>query len=314
MTPRRTHGPLTALALALGLSACQMGGTLTSATAPQSRPDMTPAVQSAQSKALESYYARVETDLLTRGLVRSDGGGPDTPFSQRQLVENFVQIALYNEYDFSNGILVPRKSASRLRRWSGPVRMSVSFGETVPAEKRRKDMNDTAAYARRLTRLTGNPVTLTSPANANFHVLFLNEDERRALGPQLQTLVPGVTNSLIRSITDMPRSTFCTVYAFSLDDASTYYRAVAVIRAEQPDLLRLTCIHEELAQGMGLANDSPAARPSIFNDDEEFALLTYHDELLLRMLYDPRLTPGMTAEQARPILRDIASDLMGGSS
>ena len=43
---------------------------------------------------------------------------------------------------------------------------------------------------------------------------------------------------------------------------------------------------------MGLPNDSPEARPSLFNDDLEFALLTEHDAILLRMLYDPRLRPG----------------------
>ena len=46
--------------------------------------------------------------------------------------------------------------------------------------------------------------------------------------------------------------------------------AVAIVRGEHPDLMRLSCIHEELAQGLGLANDSPYARPSVFNDDEEF--------------------------------------------
>ena len=65
---------------------------------------------------------------------------------------------------------------------------------------------------------------------------------------------------------------------------AAYSNAVAVIRAELPDRMRLSCIHEELAQGMGLANDSPDARPSIFNDDEEFAYLTTHDERMLRML------------------------------
>ena len=69
-----------------------------------------------------------------------------------------------------------------------------------------------------------------------------------------------------------------------------------MIRAEHPDLLRLSCLHEEIAQGLGLSNDSPAARPSIFNDDEEFALLTRHDELLLTMLYDPRMIPGMSVD------------------
>ena len=75
--------------------------------------------------------------------------------------------------------------------------------------------------------------------------------------------------------------------------------------------MRQACIHEEVAQGLGLPNDSLQARPSIFNDDDEFALLTNHDELLLRMLYDPRLTPGMTEAQATPVARILAREYMG---
>jgi hypothetical protein len=69
-----------------------------------------------------------------------------------------------------------------------------------------------------------------------------------------------------------------------------------------------------VAQGLGLPNDSPTARPSIFNDDEEFALLTTHDEMLLSMLYNPRLSPGMTPDEARPILQELADGLVGGPS
>jgi hypothetical protein len=69
-----------------------------------------------------------------------------------------------------------------------------------------------------------------------------------------------------------------------------------------------------MAQGLGLANDTPRARPSIFNDDDEFALLTRHDELLLKMLYDPRLSPGMTLDKARPIIAQMAEELLGGAS
>lgn len=72
----------------------------------------------------------------------------------------------------------------------------------------------------------------------------------------------------------------------------------------------LSCIHEELAQGMGPANDSRTARPSIFNDDEEFAFLTWHDEMLLSILYDRRLRPGMFEAEARPIVLDIARELL----
>jgi len=70
-------------------------------------------------------------------------------------------------------------------------------------------------------------------------------------------------------------------------------------------------VHEELAQGLGLANDSPAARPSIFNDDDEFALLTSHDEKLLAILYDPRLRAGMDVDTALPVVRILAREQMG---
>jgi hypothetical protein len=73
-------------------------------------------------------------------------------------------------------------------------------------------------------------------------------------------------------------------------------------------------MHEEISQALGLPNDSPRARPSIFNDDEEFALLTDHDELLLRILYSRELRPGMLAYEARPIVESLARRLMGGDS
>jgi hypothetical protein len=76
--------------------------------------------------------------------------------------------------------------------------------------------------------------------------------------------------------------------------------------------MRRACLHEEIAQGLGLINDSPQARPSIFNDNSEFALLTRQDELLLRLLYDPRLKPGMSLAEAKPIIETIAAELVAG--
>ncbi len=112
----------------------------------------------------------------------------------------------------------------------------------------------------------------------------------------------------------MDRDTYCQVLTQSDPATSTYVGAVAVIPSEHPDLLRLSCFHEELAQSLGLPNDSNAARPSIFNDDEEFALLTRQDELMLRILYNPALHPGMTEAEARPIVQTLASRLLGGES
>lgn len=265
---------------------------------------------SAASAEMRAHYARVETNLKGQGLLRTDGGTRDAPFGTRQLVDNFVRIALYDEYVTTRSGLFARETKSRLRRWQEPVRFSVEIGPAVPAAQARRDRAAIAGYVDRLSRIARHPMRVTN-GTGNFHVLVLTEDERREIGPRLAELVPGIGGGAVRTIQSMPRSTFCLVYAFSEGDSPTYAKAIAVIRAEHPDALRLSCIHEEIAQGLGLANDSPVARPSIFNDDEEFGLLTRHDELLLRILYDDRLTPGMTEDEARPIVEEIAAELLG---
>ena len=273
-----------------------------------------PPLPSADSEAIRVYFAKVQADLLAQGLMRTDGGGADAPFSDRMLAENFIRIALFDEYQRGlAGGLVQRETISRLRRWQQPVRVGLHFGASVPPAQQATDTARVASYLARLAQITGHPIALSDTA-PNFHVHIVNEDERRALGPVIASTLPDLGPGDVAGLTNLPRSTYCIVFALSQGNSSTYTRAFAVIRAEHPDLLRLSCIHEEIAQGLGLANDSPTARPSIFNDDEEYALLTVQDELMLRMLYNPALRPGMTEAEARPIIFTLASALHGGAS
>ncbi len=258
------------------------------------------------------YYAKVQADLLRNELLRTDGGGTDTPFGARQLAANFDAIALNDEYTDVGGQYVARTTRSTLHRWTVPVRLGLEFGPSVPTAQRSKDQATLAALATQLGQATGHPISIS--ARPNFHVLVLNEDERRTAGPRLEQLIPGLPVAAIRSVENMPSSAYCLVIASDPADDGAYRSAVAVIRGEHPDLMRASCFHEEIAQGLGLANDSPQARPSIFNDDEEFALLTRHDELLLRILYDDRLSVGMQPDTARAIATRIADELMGESS
>jgi hypothetical protein len=268
---------------------------------------------SQNSRELAAYYARVQQGLLTQGLLRTDGGGPDTPFSRRQLVENFVRIALFEEFSNVGGRLVAQQTESQVHRWDRPVRMRIIFGDSVPLAQRAKDKANIVSYARRLSRVTGLSISQNA-ANANMHVFVVNEDERRVIGPKLRAIIPDLDQSAINAVQNMPQSTFCLAFARDGNNDNSYTEAVVVIRGEHPDLLRLSCIHEEIAQALGVSNDSPMARPSIFNDDEEFGLLTTHDELLLRMLYDRRMKAGMTVSQARPVAEVIALELLGGES
>lgn len=297
------------------LWACETVAPVEQVTPPHLRPPkaaLPPPVARPTSEAsarLRSYLNEVQGAQLGQGLLRRDGGGADTPYTADSLARNFEAIAFFNEY---NSTFTGRGGPSPLRRWATPVRMSVTFGAGVPPSARKADAAKIDAYAARLARTTGHPVTVGG--KPNFMVIIAGEDDRADMLATVAASLPGVSASSLSALRSMRRDTYCVVATYAAgSNPNVYTAAVAVIRAENPDLLRLSCIHEELAQGMGLANDSPGARPSIFNDDDEFALLTDHDEKLLKMLYDPRLEPGMSADQARGIVRQIARELVDGS-
>jgi hypothetical protein len=306
------------LAAAALLAACEVVAPGNPVPNPPPRParPVTPTPLPAPTRLsaeTRAYYQHLQAGMLAQGLLRTDrGGGPDAQFDARRAVQAFDDIAFYAEYADSGDRLVPRATASRLQRWVRPVVMKLVAGPSVDPAEVARDRVRIAAYAARLGRISGHPVRATTDGAANFTVLLLTEDERRAYGTRLDALLPGLSAATRSAIIDMDPSTYCLVVAKDADRSDVYVQAVAVIRAELPDALRVSCYTEELAQGLGLANDSPRARPSIFNDDQEFAWLTKMDEVLLKMLYDPRLHPGMTREQAQPVVERIAQELLGG--
>ena len=313
---RKTQLLLLALAC-VGLAGCEPAGLSSPPTAALP-PDVAPtepvaATASDETIAARAYYARVEANYLSQGLLRTDDGSEDAPYTARDLTENFLRIAFFEELSERDGELVSGGAESRLHRWQQPVRIEVTFGASVPLEQRNYDRTEVARFSRRLSRVTGLPIRYTE-RRANHTVLVLNADERKAAGPTLRSLVPGISNAAVRSVTEMRPDIYCTVFGFTPGKSAAYTRAITIIRGELPDRLRQLCIHEELAQSLGLVADYHRARPSIFNDNEEFALLTQQDEMLLKMLYDPRLQPGMSWQEAQPIVETIAAELLGGES
>lgn len=301
---------LASVSLALAaLTACtDPAGTVdTAPAAPPAQPSETGVQPSGASIELASYYRRLESDQLARGLMRTDGGGPDTPFDETDLLRDFEALVFNDEYKRGAG------SGGRLNRWVVPVRIGLEFGPSVAQDRQRQDQSDVAGYAARLSRVTGHSVS-TVQRGANFHILVAGEDDKAFVEQRAREVLPQLTRSDLSLLRNLPREYYCLVLTVPNPQTHTHSGAIVLIRDEHSGLMRQSCFHEEIAQGLGIPNDSPRARPSIFNDDDEFALLTHHDELLLKMLYDPRLKPGMTAAEARPIATRIARELMGGES
>ncbi len=299
------------------LAACELSPPDdTSAPQPKAAPQpaaFVPSAPSRRSTEIKTYYSSLQADLLSQGLMRSDAGGNDTPFTSDMLARNFEQIAFYDEHRIGLRLEKSDGQARLLARWKDPVRIKVEFGPSVLQEQRSKDTQTVNSFAARLAKITNHSVSGTAN-NANFHVLVRGEDDRSAMADRLAQLLPNLSTFNRSLLQNLTRDMHCLVVVSHSDGPKpTIMSALAIVRAEHPDLLREACFHEEIAQGMGLVNDSPAARPSIFNDDDEFALLTDHDEMLLRILYSTELNIGMSLETARPIVKRLAQAEMGES-
>ncbi|WP_300513955.1 DUF2927 domain-containing protein [Aliiroseovarius sp.] len=245
------------------------------------------------NSGLRTYYKGIERQLLSRGYLRRDRR--PGRLAPEDLARNFMAIAMRSEYSLNGGGLSRSGREAPLRRWEKPVRIGVHFGASADAKQRAADLSAVRKVASRLQKASRHPVAVADSA-VNFHILVLNDQERGGVKPFLREIAPTLSSAARNAILRMPPNVFCMVVAIpGKSRLEGYQQAIAVVRSEHPPTMRQSCMEEELAQGMGLANDSPEAWPSIFNDDEEFGVLTQHDELLLRMLYDDSLRPGMNA-------------------
>ncbi|MEE9291118.1 MAG: DUF2927 domain-containing protein, partial [Alphaproteobacteria bacterium] len=69
-------------------------------------------------------------------------------------------------------------------------------------------------------------------------------------------------------------------------------------------------IFEEVYQGLGPGKDSVALLPSISSSLGTQTELSLNDKIILRALYDQRITPGMARAQAMEIAREVIAELV----
>ncbi len=220
-------------------------------------------------------------------------------YSNEQLHQNFLSIAMRAEaaddVDSSGNIAVAK--------WLTPLRYHLE-GATPEDAKR------VAGLVRRVRELTGIDIEPSFARAPNVRLSFVPFRTRNNAVYRLASegdLGPAVGNMVARW-RDTEREKCLGL--ISVDPGSgAITKADILIKDELPAIIRDACIVEELVQSLGLMNDDPRARPSIFNDSQEYLDLTSHDEFLLRILYDPRVRPGMTVRQMNPLVQQIIREV-----
>lgn len=93
------------------------------------------------------------------------------------------------------------------------------------------------------------------------------------------------------------------------DSTGEIVRAVSFIIVDQGDDVFLDCAYHELLHAFGLSNHDQRNQWTTLNQNRMVGYLTVYDRLLLTLLYDPRIEPGMTRKQVRAVLPRVITDL-----
>lgn len=236
-------------------------------------------------------------ELKLSHTARPDLSRPTGPnggvLTDERLIRDFDLVAFHNEH--SSGI------ARYLRKWVIPIRIYLDSRAGDAREQRRL----TKRHVRHLAKLTGHDIRVVEePAGANVVAVFENEG---GLSRVFQDYFPDAPE-----MEALMNKSVC-LGRYTANGRSEIVGAVVIIppdkAASRGKLLH--CIIEELTQTLGLPNDSDEVAPSIFNDRSDYRDLTGHDMILVRLLYDRRLYPGMERQEALRVARKILPQIRG---
>lgn len=90
------------------------------------------ASEASQDKA--RYYARFEHRPIFRRLLRTEGGGPDTPFTDEDLFRDFRTFAFFSEYVSGQAFIKAKAQPAKLSKWIISLRVRVLFGPSFPVK------------------------------------------------------------------------------------------------------------------------------------------------------------------------------------
>jgi hypothetical protein len=211
-------------------------------------------------------------------------------FTDAEIADGFFRIALAAEYHVAG-------RTDRIRKYDGPVRV---YLDNRARPDRSAQMADVVADLRK--RIRHLDIELVRDRAAANVVVTLVRD--RDLGRTLRAFYGRSRARQIQRELD-PQC----LSAFRKDDAFRITRSDVIIVADAGEFVFYDCAYEELLQALGPINDDPDLPWSMFNDDVQMGFFDVFDQYLLNILYDPRIRPGMTAEQVRALLPAVLPDV-----
>jgi hypothetical protein len=209
-----------------------------------------------------------------------------TDFTNDEIKDGFFKIAFNAELQLG-------APAERVRKFDEPVRI---FVVSNAAPDRRSEIAAVVDDIR--ARVNHLDVAITNDRRAaNFTVtLVAARDLRRTIRTRY-----GHDNAKRIQQSLAPQC----LSGIGKDERYRIRRAEVILPVDAGEFTFYDCAYEEMLQALGAINDDRSVPWTMFNDDVQMGFFDVYDQYLLNILYDPRIRPGMTKEQANAILPDV---------
>jgi hypothetical protein len=239
--------------------------------------------------SIDASYAASNREPPPHGSI--EGAPPQyTHFTAAELTRGFMALA------FGSDLRVGAKPRG-IRRFDHPIRAHVIPGGSVDRTASMRALIE--EYARAVPNL--NLSLVQGAQSADIEVRLIDEkDFRSALEDAFGARV---TRDFVAR-TD-PQCMTSVKSAVEGD----IVRSVSFIIVDKGDEVFFDCAYHELLHAFGLSNHDQSNPFTTLNQKRMVGYLSVYDRALLTLLYDRRVTPGMTATQARAVLPAVIKDL-----
>jgi hypothetical protein len=211
-------------------------------------------------------------------------------FTDAEITQGLFKIAFGAELHVAGRV-------ERIRKYAKPVRV---FVDSRAQPDRRGELARVVADIRERVRHLDISVTEDRGAG-NVFVALVRDKE---IGNTIRELFGGARARRIqRSLEPQCLS------GFSKDSNYRIEQSYVILAADVDDFVFIDCAYEELLQSLGPINDDPSVPWTMFNDDVQKGFFGIYDQLLLNILYDPRVRPGATRREVRALLPKILPDV-----